>query len=221
MSRAQAFRWHKMFSEGRTIVEDEQRSGRPSTTRTSDNTARVRELVQSERRLTVTMIADEVNVNWEAVRPILIEELGMRKICAKMVPRNLTEQQRDVWVSVRAELLEQVEADPELMERVTTGDESRFFQYDPETKRQSLEWRSKGSPRSKKACMCKSKLKCMLVCFFDSMGIVHKQWVPAGQIINFTTKTFLKHPESCGFVQTLPQTGSLITTMRQPMQPSL
>ena len=72
-----------------------------------------------------------------------------------MVPRNLTEQQRDVWVSVRAELLEQVEADPELMERVTTGDESRFFQYDPETKRQSLEWRSKGSPRSKKACMSK------------------------------------------------------------------
>jgi hypothetical protein len=32
MSRAQAFCWHKMFSEGRTIVEDEQRSGRPSTT---------------------------------------------------------------------------------------------------------------------------------------------------------------------------------------------
>jgi len=26
MSRAQAFRWHKMFSEGRTLVEDEQRS---------------------------------------------------------------------------------------------------------------------------------------------------------------------------------------------------
>ena len=41
MSRAQAFRWHKMFSEGRNIVEDEQRSGRPSTRRTGDNTARV------------------------------------------------------------------------------------------------------------------------------------------------------------------------------------
>jgi len=27
MSRAQAFHWHKMFSEGRTIVEDEQRNG--------------------------------------------------------------------------------------------------------------------------------------------------------------------------------------------------
>jgi len=29
VSRAQVFRWHKMFSEGRTIVEDEQRSRRP------------------------------------------------------------------------------------------------------------------------------------------------------------------------------------------------
>ena len=45
MSRAQAFCSHKMFSEGRTIVEDEQHSGQPSTTRTSDNTARVGEFV--------------------------------------------------------------------------------------------------------------------------------------------------------------------------------
>ena len=68
MSRAQAFCSHKMFSEGRTIVEDEQHSGRPSTTRTSDNTAQVGELVRPDRRLTVRMIADEVNVNREAVR---------------------------------------------------------------------------------------------------------------------------------------------------------
>ena len=99
------------------------------------------------------MIADEVNLNPEAVRRILTEELWMRKVCAKMVPRNLTEQQRDARVSVCAGLLEQAEADPELMERLITGDESWFFQYDRETKRQSLEWRSKGSPRPKKhAC---------------------------------------------------------------------
>ena len=70
------------------------------------------------------MIADEVNVNREAVRRLLSEELGMRKNCAKMVPRNLTEQHRDARVSVCAELLEEVEADPELMKRVVTGDES-------------------------------------------------------------------------------------------------
>jgi len=40
------------------------------------------------------MIVDEVNMNRETVRLILSEELRMRKICVKMVPRYLTEQQR-------------------------------------------------------------------------------------------------------------------------------
>ena len=44
MSRAQAFLWCKMFSEGRIVVESEQRNGRPPATRTNDSTARVREL---------------------------------------------------------------------------------------------------------------------------------------------------------------------------------
>jgi len=118
MSRAQAFLWHKMFCEGRTPVEDEQRSGRPSTTRESDNTARVRELVRSHRRLTVNMTADEVNLNRKGDRRILTEELGMRKLCAKMVLLNLTEQQRDARVNVCAEMLAQVEVELSLVTRV-------------------------------------------------------------------------------------------------------
>jgi GH24 family phage-related lysozyme (muramidase) len=89
---------HKPFS-GTTFAEDEQRSGRPSATRTGGNTTRVGELVRSDRRLRVRMIADETNVNRETVRLILTEELGMRKICAKMVPRNLRQQQRDARLS--------------------------------------------------------------------------------------------------------------------------
>jgi hypothetical protein len=45
------------------------------------------------------MIADEVKMNRETVSLIPTEEFGMRKICAKMVPRNLTEQQRDAGLS--------------------------------------------------------------------------------------------------------------------------
>jgi len=134
MSTAQAFRGHKIFSEGRNLVEHEQHSGRPSTARTGDNTAWVTELVRSDRRLTVQVIADKLNMNQEIARLILIEELGTKKVCAKTVPRNLTEQQQDAWLSIFADLLEQVEADPELMDRVITVDESCIFQYDPETK---------------------------------------------------------------------------------------
>jgi len=45
------------------------------------------------------MIAEEVNMNQETVHLIPTEELGMRKICAQMVPGNLTEQQLDAWLS--------------------------------------------------------------------------------------------------------------------------
>jgi AraC-like DNA-binding protein len=88
-----------MFYEHRSHVEDEQRSRLPLATRTGDNIARVRELFRSDRKLTVRMISDEVNMNRETVHFILYAELGMRKICAQMVPRNLTEQQRDAWLS--------------------------------------------------------------------------------------------------------------------------
>ena len=56
----------------------------------------------------------------------------------------------------------------------------------PETKHQSREWHTANSPRPKKARMSKSKIKSMLICFFDSQGIVHKEFVPPGQIVNQT-----------------------------------
>jgi hypothetical protein len=66
---------------------------------TGDNTAWVRELFRSARRITVKIIADEVNKNREIFRLILTDELGVRKICVTMVPRNLTVQQRDARVN--------------------------------------------------------------------------------------------------------------------------
>jgi hypothetical protein len=48
LSKAQVFRWHKSFLEGREQVEDEPRAGRPSTSKTDDNVERVRSLVRSD-----------------------------------------------------------------------------------------------------------------------------------------------------------------------------
>jgi len=35
-----------------------------------------------------------VNINRETVRKILTEDLDMRKVCAKLVPKELTEEQK-------------------------------------------------------------------------------------------------------------------------------
>jgi hypothetical protein len=45
-------------------------------------------------------------------------------------------------------------------DRVITSDEIWCYQYDPEAKCQSMEWRSKNSPMPKKPWMSKSMIKC-------------------------------------------------------------
>jgi len=62
MGRTQTYEWWKRFKEGRTSVDDP-RSGRPSTSRTDDNVAKVREVVRSNRRLTVREVAEEVSIS--------------------------------------------------------------------------------------------------------------------------------------------------------------
>ena len=70
------------------------------------------------------------------------------------------------------------------MSRVITGDESWVYGYDPETKQQSSQWKSQGSPRPKKARQSRSATKSMLIMFFDIRGIVHYEFVPEGQPVN-------------------------------------
>ena len=62
-------------------------------------------------------------------------------------------------MEVCQDILTRLETDPNLLGRTITGDESWIFEYDPFTKRQSLEWKSPMSPRPKKARMSKSKVK--------------------------------------------------------------
>ena len=186
LSRAQVFRWYKYFLEGREQVEDKPRAGRPSTSKLDNNVERVRSLVRPDHRLTLIMISSELNLNQFTVHQILTQDLDMRKVCAKMVPKNLTTEQKASRRDVCLDLLDRLEREPEFFSRVITGDESWILEYDPETKRQSREWHIANSPRPKKPRMGKSKIKSMLICFFVSQGIVHKEFVPPGQTVNQT-----------------------------------
>ena len=83
----------KRFSEGRGSVTDEERSGQPATSRTEENIAKICQIERENPRLTVRSLAEQGNVDRETDGKILTEDLDMRKVCAKMVPKELTEEQ--------------------------------------------------------------------------------------------------------------------------------
>ena len=124
MSRTRLFEWHRRFKEVREEVEDDHRSGRPSTSRTDRNVEGVGQKLWSDRCLTVRMIADDLGMNSERVWRIIAEDLEIRKICTKIVPSLLNEGQKEQRVQVCQDILEQLEIEPYLLKRVVTGDES-------------------------------------------------------------------------------------------------
>jgi hypothetical protein len=82
----------KRFKDGHEDLQDDPRSGRPSTARNADTIANVREMVTPDSRLSLRMMSDELNINKETIRQIHHEDL--RKICAKFLPHNLTDEQK-------------------------------------------------------------------------------------------------------------------------------
>jgi len=109
LSRSQVFRWHKSFLEGREQVEDKPRAGRLSTSKTEDNVERVRSFVRSDHRFTLRMISSELNLNRFTFHQILTQDLNMRSVRAKMVPKNLKTDQKANRRDVCLDLLDHLE----------------------------------------------------------------------------------------------------------------
>ena len=96
----------------------------------------------------------------------------MRKICAKFVPRVLREDQKERRHDSGA-MVERINLDPAVIDALVTRNESWIDCYDPETKRQSSQWKHAGSPRPKKARHSKSTHKHLMIHFFDSTGMIY------------------------------------------------
>jgi len=184
LSRARCFEWHASFKRGRTSLEDDERSGRPCTSSTPKNVETVRWLVHEDRRRTIKDIAAIVNVSYGTVQTILTCDLNMHHVAAKFVPRLLTPEQKEHHVAICQELCQRAVDDPSFMSRVITGEESWVYGYDLETKQESSQWKSPGSPRPKKARQSLCVTKSMLIVFFDIRGIVHHEFVPEGQAVD-------------------------------------
>jgi hypothetical protein len=86
-------------------------------------------------------------ISYGVYQEILTENLNMRRIAAKFVPRLLTNDQKQRRVNVCLELREKPNEDQTFISRIITGDEIGIYGYDPEKKQQSSLWKSPQSPK--------------------------------------------------------------------------
>jgi ABC-type xylose transport system substrate-binding protein len=70
------------------------------------------------------MIAEIVSMDKEMVRQILHDKLNMRKVCAKMVPKNLTQGQKDNRKNICSNIMERITKQPDVLENVITCEET-------------------------------------------------------------------------------------------------
>jgi hypothetical protein len=60
-------------------VEDDERSGRPSTSKTTENVEKIRELVNEDRRGTNHELTDTIGISYGICLETLTENLNMRR----------------------------------------------------------------------------------------------------------------------------------------------
>ncbi len=183
-SYATVCRWNREFARGRESLLDDPRSGRPTTGVNQENIETVRSLVESDRRLSVRSIAEQSQLSYGTVREVLHAKLGMSKVCARWVPRMLTNADKQKRVQTSRDLLAIYDQDPERFEeRIMTEDETWIHHYDPETKQQSCQWKRSEEPTPIKFLVVPSAGKVLATVFWDAKGILLLDFLPKGQTI--------------------------------------
>ena len=178
--------WHlklKRFKEGRESVRVDKRCGRSMEVRTPELIGQIKNFLDKDRRVSIETISPQFDVSVGTVHSIIHEELKMRTICAKFVPRVLRKDQKERRCYDSRDIVELINSDPALLDALVTCDESLIYCYDPETKRQNSQWKHAGSPRPKEA----RKQICPQTFdgpFFDRTGMIYMHWVPTEQAVN-------------------------------------
>ena len=124
MNRASVFEWHKRFNKGRESVKDDERCGRSKKVRTPELIGQVKNLMDKDRRVFIETINAQFDVSLGTVHTIIREELKMRKICTKFVPRVPREDQKERHCHDSREIVEQINSDPAVLDAPVTCDES-------------------------------------------------------------------------------------------------
>ena len=161
------------------------RPGRPKTVTTPKIIDQIHELILEDCRISDKSIAEQLRISREWVGSIIHGDLDMRKLSAKWVPKCVDADRKRQRCQSSEQALEFFRRDPnDFLSRLVTMDETSLYNYDAETKQQSMEWRHSGPPRPTKFRVQTSAGKVLAPIFWDQDGILLTDYLQKGQTIN-------------------------------------
>ncbi|KAG5323088.1 SETMR methyltransferase, partial [Pseudoatta argentina] len=146
-------------------------------------------------RVKIRELVEVTGISHGTVIAILHEQLGMKKLSARWMPRLLTVDHKRDRVTISKQCLEIFQRNPdEFLRRFITVDESWIHYFTSETKKQSKQWTSSSEPAPKKA---KTKKRPHLakkkVLFHQNKAWVHTCPAPMAKFNEFRYELLL-HP---------------------------
>ena len=137
--------------------------------------------MDKDRRVSIETISAQFDVSVGTVHTIIREELKMRKICAKFVPRVLRKDQKERRCHDCREMVELINSDPAVLDALLTCYESWIYCYDPETVFPvEACWLS----QTQEGQTEKIHPQTFDDLLFDITGIIYMHWVPTEQTVN-------------------------------------
>ncbi|XP_058524212.1 pumilio homolog 2 isoform X5 [Ochotona princeps] len=158
--KSAVYKWITRFKKGRDNVEDEARSGRPSTSICEEKINLVRALIEEDRRLTAEAIANTIDISTGSAYTILTEKLKLSKLSAPWVPKMLCPNQLQAGAELSKKVLSKWNQDPDgLLRRIETGSQTWLYQHNPVYKGQSKQWLPRDGIGPVKAKVDRSRTK--------------------------------------------------------------
>ncbi len=183
LSKSAICRWVIKLQAGHIDLATPKSKGRPPKL-TPDLLCRIQPSLNQDKTKMIWQLACEFQLSLSTIHCALRTHLKLKKHPAKWVMHHLTDQQKRRCVHVSRRVLRMLRRSPTLWSQIITGDESFFPVYNPAAKQSTASWLARNEVCPSKVHGSKWTKKVMLIVFWDSTGMILREFVLAGMGVN-------------------------------------
>lgn len=177
-------RWMAKFRKGEFDVEEHRGGDRSDKDVKAERIEMVRNCFDEERHWSLRSLASRLNIPKSTLAAIVKDDLKMKKVLGKWVPRQLTEEQRQLRVFAARTNLTIYNKTKEILKRTVSIDETWVSLYMEPDRHQARAWHFPGEPVEQIPAQNIHGEKRMLIMAMSSDGIAFWELLPEKTTVN-------------------------------------